>query len=90
MVTDPDDPNLSYLPVERITDPDPSVRFTQVIRDRWWICHPVYGLVIFRKSSPQCNQSLVVATSMRDRVYPWATVTHFPLVLMPDDPYNYR
>lgn len=63
----------------------------QVYRDRFWIYCPARGLVFYtfqkrdgiREATPQCNSQEFITISLRDRMYPWAEVKFFPLVLKP-------
>jgi len=74
----------------------------QTFRDRWWICHPETGDLLFvhvglrpgrkpaiKEASPQCNGDEGTARFIKDRSYPWANLVFVPLVLKPVDPRDY-
>ena len=62
-----------------------------VLKNKWWVVHPDKGLTFYSRrgslkgSSPQCNSSRSVATTLATRMYPWAIIKQIPIVLVPID-----
>lgn len=81
-------PDISYIPFDDVLKGSRHGH-ADVLRDRWWACHPTRGLIIFRKSSPQCNPNQEIALSLMMRLYPWAEVRQIPLVLLPHNCKDY-
>jgi hypothetical protein len=91
---DPDDPRLVYLPLDKL---DTRSGLVDVIRDRWWACHPERGLLLYNNhrrgqlagASPQCNGDERISRMLNEKQYPWAEIRFVPLVLLPINPNDY-
>lgn len=89
------DPRLVFLPFDQVTNPPNGLCIHY--KDRWWIVHPVKGLVFWvpahtRKSfqHPQCNAQEFVARELMGKMYPWAETRLIPQVLVPSNPRDWR
>lgn len=88
MAIDPEDSNIIYMPEDQILAASGPCL---ALRDRWFVTHPTRGLLFFRSSpkhgisraSPQCHSVEGTARILMDKLYPWATLRFFPLVLKP-------
>lgn len=75
---------IYFLPVEEATRPTDG----EVLHNRWWICHPEYGLAMWATRarpgsySPQCNKDIHVVSSALERIWMGvgAHVAFVPLV----------
>jgi len=85
MAVDIEDPRWIWLPIE---DAEQAYDGDRVFMDKWWICTHK-GLAFWsanRKRSfahPQCNNNEVVATTIRNKLYPWAEVRKYHKVYVP-------
>lgn len=95
MILEQDDPRLRFMPRADILKAS-GVVF--VYRDFWWITHPAKGLVFYESDTkkksitsafPQRNSNKDVAEMLRGRMYPWAEVTFFSMVIVPIDIRDY-
>ena len=80
------DKRLSFLPLEKATNPPEGI--IEHIKDRWWIVHPIKGLVFFRKFAPQCNSNEELTKSLAV-MYPWSKVQFIPSVFRRINPRDY-
>lgn len=87
------DKHLFWVQVSEDSFPNeaPSGIYT-VYRNFWWVMHPTKEEVAFWRTKahklsgllhPQANQCVNVATTVRDRMYPWARVVQVPIVIQP-------
>ena len=85
-----DDPRIVYMPEAHVTAAKGT---TQAFHGAWFSVHPERGLMFYqsqksrygnlRGAAPQCNQDKRIAESLTRKLYPWAEVKQFDLVLMP-------
>jgi hypothetical protein len=85
-----DDPRLVFMPFDQVAA---AKGFCNVVRDRWFVVHPERGLLFFQTdkrrigkllgAAAQCNANKQIATRIRDKMYPWAEVRQFALVMEP-------
>jgi len=53
------------------------------LHNYWWAVDPDRGLILFGPSkAPQANMNQQLTVDLQQRLYPWAEVKHFPLVLL--------
>lgn len=82
------DERLVFRSEERATTPRDG---DTVLADRWWIYVEGKGIFFYRQTPrsrhliPQCNSNKDCAEVVRARLYPWATLKHFPVIYMPVD-----
>jgi hypothetical protein len=81
-----DDPRLTFTLLEKAIVPPTGL--IEHIKDKWWIVHPVKGVVYFRKHSPQCNSDQEISRRFL-AMYPWAELRHIPSVFRTIDPRDY-
>lgn len=80
---DIDDKSLRFWQPDQWTTSKGAV---EVIHDAYWITAPDGAIVLYDVGGdlcPQCNTAEHVAEYVRARLYPWATLTRIPLVLVP-------
>ncbi|QIG70562.1 hypothetical protein PP744_gp093 [Rhizobium phage RHph_N38] len=87
---EPDDKRLVFLPE---TDILKASGTCDALRNRWFAVHPDKGLIFWqvetrrqgqlRGAFPQCNSSKHITEDLITRMYPWAEVKFFDLVLVP-------
>jgi len=91
------DPRIVYLPEDKILD---GTGHCDVMRNRWFCIHPERGLMFWqaetrrRKGSlvgaaPQCNTNEAIARDIQSRLFPWAEVKFFPVVIVPIDAHDF-
>jgi hypothetical protein len=96
-MVNPDDPRLVFLPETSILA---ASGMTHAIRNSWFSVHPERGLLFWqsltkrkgqlRGASPQCNRNKTVTDQIAARMYPWAEIRFYPLVLQPIDVSDYQ
>lgn len=72
----------------------------QALRNCWFSVHPERGLVFWQTdrrrkgrltgAAPQCNSDESTSRALTERLYPWAEVKRFALVLLPIDLGDYQ
>lgn len=75
-----DDPRLSFVPFDRGPQ-----NGDIVVAGQWWIVHPERGLVLFSKTSYQCNSQEGLARRLAERLYPWSDVRFVETAFIPHD-----
>ncbi len=77
------DPRLSFVPLDREPQ-DGDV----VVANRWWVVHPERGLVIFQRTSYQCNDNEQIARRVGS-IYPWATIQFVEIAHVPHNCHDF-
>lgn len=87
---EPDDDRLVYM---KESDVLSAGGLVDAMRNRWFSVHPERGLIFWQStnkrrgslfgSSPQCNSREDVARTVTAKMYPWAEIRFYPLVLVP-------
>lgn len=95
-IIEPDDPRLVFMPESAVVGANGTCN---VMRDKFFCVHPEKGLVFWQLNrrrygqlvgaSPQCNTNKDIVISIRDKMYPWAEIKTFPIVLVPIDVSDY-
>jgi hypothetical protein len=81
-VIDPNDKRLTFLPEEDILLRQGPC---YAIHRYWWAVHPDRGLILFGPNkAPQANMNQNLSIDLQQRLYPWAVIKRFDLVLIPD------
>lgn len=84
-IMEEDNPLLSYVLLSDALAPKKEGIYTLHINTCWCI-HPVKGLIIYKKYSPQCNNNREIVNKLRNILYPWANVMLIPRVFVPYEP----
>lgn len=80
---DANDSRLSFISLERGPQNGDAV-----VTDCWWAVHPERGLVMFQRTSPQCNTNEVISRRITE-MYPWAEVRFIEVAYVPHNCNDY-
>jgi hypothetical protein len=91
---EPNDSRLVFMPEADVLK---AKGFVMAYHDYWFSCHPEKGLIFYstakrpelKSATPQANSTEHISKDLTARLYPWALIKQFPLVLVPVDPKNY-
>jgi len=87
---DKSDPRIAFVPEDQAATPPAGL--IEHMKDRWWVTHPVEGLVFYVTRglhSPQRNSNETITRHLRDKLYPWAEVKFIPSVFRRINPSDY-
>lgn len=97
MPVEPDDRRLVYMKEADILAAQGACF---ALRNLFFAVHPQHGLVFWQTnpkrkgelqgSHPQGNHSEATARTLAGKLYPWAEIRHYPLVLWPIKISDYR
>lgn len=68
---------VDYITLEASQTP----RDGEVLVNRWWIVHPVCGLVLYRGTSPQCSRHREILETLLS-MYPECEIKFLPIAYL--------
>jgi len=80
-VIDKNDKRLTFMPEDKVTA---TKGHCFAYHNYWWCICPERGLMFFNKH-PQANMNQQIGVDLMMRLYPWAELKQFPLVLVRDN-----
>jgi len=79
--------NIKFVPIAEASKPKNGM--FQLYVDYWWCVTPDEEIMLYRRTSPQCNHNEDCARRVNEKLYPGYEIRQLPVIFVPIDPRDY-